>query len=74
MPVVADKWALKDKDMNVNDMLDVWAGNASSLYGEQAVVSTLASYLVLLQKCDVVDALSQARQLWAQRDKSATPF
>ncbi len=35
--------------MNVNDMLDVWAGNASSLYGEQAVLSTLASYLVLLQ-------------------------
>jgi hypothetical protein len=55
-------------------MLDVWAGNASSLYGEQAVLSTLASYLVLLQKCDVADALSQARQLWAQRDKSATPF
>ena len=74
MPVVADKWALKDKDMNVNDMLDVWAGNASNLYGEQAVLSTLASYLVLLQKCDVADALSQARQLWAQRDKSATPF
>ena len=74
MPVLADKWALKDKDMNVNDMLDVWAGKTNSLYGEQAILSTLCSYLVLLQNCDVAEALSQAKQLWLQRDKSALPF
>ncbi|CAB9492685.1 glycosyl transferase family protein [Alteromonas macleodii] len=74
MPVVADKWALKDKDMNVDDMLDVWTGKASSLYGEQAILSTLSSYLVLLHNCGVADALSQARELWSKRQKTAMPF
>tara|TARA_A200000113_G_scaffold71663_2_gene62620 strand:+ start:130 stop:1119 length:990 start_codon:yes stop_codon:yes gene_type:complete len=74
MPVVADKWALKDKDMNVSDMLDVWAGRKNSVYGEQAILSTLASYLVLLQSCDVADALRQARLLWSQRDVTRQPF
>jgi len=74
MPVLADKWALKDKDMKVDDMLDVWAGKANSLYGEQAILSTLASYLVLLKNCAVTDALTQARQLWAERDKQSLPF
>ena len=74
MPVVADKWALKDKTMNARDMLDVWSGKASSLYGEQAILSTLASYLVLLNHCDSGDALVQARNLWAQRNQKALPF
>ncbi len=74
MPVVADKWALKDKDMDVNDMIAVWTGKATSLYGEQAVISSLASYLVLLQRCDVHEALSLARQKWQLRNKASTPF
>lgn len=34
MLVVVDKWVFKDKDMNVNDMFDVWVGNVNSFYGE----------------------------------------
>ena len=74
LPVVSDKWALKDKHMNVEDMLDVWHGSKNSLYGEQAIISTLASYLVLIRQCDVSDALRDARRLWLDRDKSASPF
>ncbi|BFT29145.1 glycosyl transferase family protein [Alteromonas sp. D210916BOD_24] len=74
LPVVADKWALKDKEMNLGDMLALWSGSGQSVYGEQAIISTLASYLVLLESCDIADALVQARQLWRQRNKACKPF
>ncbi len=74
LPVIADKWALKDKDMNAQDMLEVWSGSKHSLYGEQAIISTIASYLLLLEKCEISDALVLARQLWQKRSKLTQPF
>ena len=74
LPVIAKRWALKDKTMAVSDMLDVWHGKANSDYGEQAIVSSLASYLVLLRSIEVKDAIEQANILWHERDKANLPF
>ena len=74
LPVIAKRWALKDKTMAVGDMLAVWHGKAESDYGEQAIISSLASYLVLLRSSEVNDAIEEAKLLWQQRDKASLPF
>ena len=74
LPVIAKRWALKDKTMAVGDMLEVWHGKAESDYGEQAIISSLASYLVLLRSSEVNDAIEEAKLLWQQRDKASLPF
>jgi anthranilate phosphoribosyltransferase len=74
LPVIAEKWAMKDTNMDVNDMLDVWQGHRSHVYGEQAIISTLASYLVLLESREPNDAVAHARELWSTRQKTSTPF
>ena len=60
--------------MAVGDMLEVWHGKAESDYGEQAIISSLASYLVLLRSSEVNDAIEEAKLLWQQRDKASLPF
>ena len=74
LPVVADKWALKDKCMDVQVMVDVWQSKQGHVYGEQAVVATLASYLVLLKNADTADALAEAQHLWQHRKVEILPF
>ena len=74
LPELTEKMALKDTQMNVNDMLAVWRGETSHLYGEQAIHATLVSYLILLEGYDVDEANTLATQMWAKRDKTALPF
>lgn len=74
LPVIADKWALKDTQMNVQTMLDVWHGKSAHTYGEQAIIATLASYLILLEGKTTVDALADAREYWNGRNQQQLPF
>ena len=74
LPELTEKMALKDTQMNVNDMLAVWRGETSHLYGEQAIHATLVSYLILLEGYDVEKANALAAQMWAKRDKANLPF
>jgi anthranilate phosphoribosyltransferase len=74
LPVITEKWALKDTRMDVNDMLEVWQGIRNHVYGEQAIISSLTSYLVLLEKLSPSEALAKAGQLWEARAKSSLPF
>lgn len=74
LPIITEKWALKDTRMDVNDMLEVWQGIRNHVYGEQAIIGTLASYLVLLEQHNTSDAIAKAHALWLKRDKSSLPF
>lgn len=74
LPELSEKMALKDTQMNVNDMLAVWRGDTSHLYGEQAIHATLVSYLILLEGYDVEKASDLATQMWSKRDKAALPY
>ncbi|MDO6565726.1 glycosyl transferase family protein [Alteromonas sp. 1_MG-2023] len=74
LPELTDKMALKDTQMDVNDMLALWRGESTHLYGEQAIQATLVSYLILLENYDFAKANEVATQMWSQRNKTALPF
>ena len=74
IPELVSKCALKDTQMNPNDMLALWRGDRGHYYGEQAIQATLASYLILLKQYSVSQALSIANEMWNQRDKNSLPF
>lgn len=74
LPELAEKMALKDTQMNVHDMLAVWQGVTSHLYGEQAIHATLTSYLVLLKDCELAVAQKEALAMWRCRNTQALPF
>ena len=74
LPAQTQKWALKDTAMDVNDMLKFWRGEIKHAYGEQAVIATLASYLVLLEDISVERGIALALELWNQREATQLPF
>jgi anthranilate phosphoribosyltransferase len=67
-------WSLKDRDLDCSEMLSVWRGEQQHPYGNQAVLGSLAAYLMLLQNLPQEQAFQQAQQLWNSRDKQALPF
>ena len=74
LPAQTQKWALKDTAMDVNDMLKFWRGEIQHAYGQQAVIATLASYLVLLEDISVERGIALALELWNQREATQLPF
>lgn len=73
-PETGERWALKDKMMDVLDLLSVWRGEATHDYGNQAIHATLASFLMLIRSISTEEAKAQATALWEQRDKHSLPF
>lgn len=74
LPEMAQTWAVKDKFMDVKDMLAFWRGEGEHLYGAQAVKASLVSYLMLVKSLNVQEALSLADHFWQERDRQALPF
>lgn len=74
LPALAPRWALKDKAMQVEDLLSYWRGESTHAYGEYAVTSTLASLLMLLKGLPVADAIQEAHTLWQARHHERLPF
>lgn len=74
LPEMAESWALKDKALDVDDMLGVWRGDMQHGYGEQAVHATLTAYLMLLNGSNVEQARAAATDCWNQRPKTVLPF
>ena len=65
---------MKDREMDIADMLAFWRGDIQHQYGEQAVHATLVSYLMLTDSLSSEEAAKQAVTLWQNRDKQALPF
>lgn len=74
LPALAPRWALKDKTMQVEDLLSYWRGESEHAYGEYAVTGTLASFLMLVENLPVNDAVLQAQSLWKTRNSECSPF
>ncbi len=74
LPAFTEKWAMKDREMDIADMLAFWRGDIQHQYGEQAVHATLVSYLMLTDSLSSEEAAKLAVTLWQNRDKQALPF
>lgn len=70
-PRIYQKRLVKDETLDPALLLAFWRGESAHEYGEGAVISTLASLLMLLNKANQqADALLLARDLWERRDRS----
>jgi len=67
-------WAMKERDFAHTTMLAVWQGELVHGYAEQAVIASLAVYLVLLENLTLTAAQERATELWQMRHKQALPF
>ena len=74
LPEMTEKWAMKDREMDIDDMLAFWRGDIEHQYCAQAVHATLVAYLMLSEAQSQDEAKLLARSMWEQRDKAALPF
>ncbi len=74
LPEMTDKWAMKDREMDIDDMLAFWQGDTEHHYGAQAVHATLVAYLMLTESIAREEAVNHANSLWQNRDKTSLPF
>lgn len=63
-----DAWASKPKQLDVQQLVDVWSGS-ESLYAQNAVVGTLAIMLILIENIEWQSAHKKAQGLWQARNK-----
>jgi len=71
-PALLENWQIKPRELNIEELEQLWTGQSDSSYGEAAVVGTLANYLALIGDMDVNQSLNQAKSIWQDRDKQ--PF
>ncbi|HBQ44033.1 MAG TPA: glycosyl transferase family protein [Thiomicrospira sp.] len=67
LPAIIDRNA-RPKEWKVEDVLNLWQGKSSDLYGKHAVIATTAVALMLLENITIEPSLVKARQLWEARD------
>lgn len=60
----------KPKTLDCQVLKEFWRGEQVSPYGTNAVIGTLATMLVLLEKVHWQDALKQADDIWQNRSKT----
>lgn len=73
-PALVNHFALKDKQMNIHDMLAFWRGEIAHKYAQQAIHATLASYIILLENVGLEQARKRADELWSNRNRHTLPF
>lgn len=68
---IYEQRVVKDAELEIEKLLQLWRGDIEHEYGHGAVISTLAATLVLLNKSDSQNnAIDLASQMWQQRDKT----
>ncbi|MCW8885830.1 MAG: glycosyl transferase family protein [Motiliproteus sp.] len=75
---VDDEWPrffnqreVKDKDLDVQDLLRFWRGDIENSYGEAAVIQTMAVCLKLMGRAsNVTEAVELAEGIWSDRNRS----
>lgn len=73
IPSLLDNWQIKPKELDPLELAQFWRGEFDFEYGQQAVVGSLSSYLILIEGLNFEQAKSQAEQLWKNRDKENWP-
>ncbi|MEH6444879.1 MAG: glycosyl transferase family protein [Oceanospirillaceae bacterium] len=70
-PRIYDKREVKASELEVNDLIQLWRGDITHIYGQGAVISTLAATLVLLGvSSEINEAQLKAKNIWESRDKA----
>jgi anthranilate phosphoribosyltransferase len=65
-----EAWSIKDKQLDVSQLVQYWQGELDHPYAFNAVVGSLAIMLVLSEKRQWPAAYDRAKELWSQRDKN----
>jgi len=69
-PELLPQRQIKPTELNPTELKSMWRGELEFEYGQQAVIGSLASYLMLMQLADDnQSALTLAQQMWQNRDK-----
>ena len=69
-PELLEQRQIKPRELNPIELEKVWTGELEFEYATQAIVGTLASYLLLMEKAgNPEQALTLARQMWEKRSK-----
>jgi len=65
------QWAFKDKSLDIDEMRKLFNGTISHAYGEAAVLGTLASILMLINKESYPNCVKAASAMWDSRNKAS---
>lgn len=57
----------RSKEWDLDDLVKLWSGEGKEQYGMQAVISTAAVALMLMESLDSSQALTKATQFWLNR-------
>lgn len=68
-PILLAQWQVKPRELNPQALVEVWTETTEDAYAHQAVIGTLATYLVQLNNIDVTEALAQAKNIWLARNR-----
>jgi anthranilate phosphoribosyltransferase len=63
-------WQMKPRKLDANALLTSWQGEETHPYGENSVLSTLTSVLILVEGMPQSDAIQKASRLWQRRNKA----
>ncbi|MBU2918210.1 glycosyl transferase family protein [Psychrosphaera sp. F3M07] len=67
-PTLLPNWQIKPRSLTPDELRQCWTGELQFEYGQQAIIGTIACYLTLLDSIDVEQALTKAKQMWAERN------
>lgn len=69
-PALLNNRAVKPKTLELENLKQLWRGTCEDIYGEAAVINTLAIALYTMTKTNQrEDALNQAQEMWSSRAK-----
>lgn len=63
-------WEMKPRKLDVNALIRNWQGEQAHPYGENSVLSTLTSVLILVERIPQPEAIQKASRLWQQRNRA----
>lgn len=68
-PTLLEQWQIKPRELTPHALVDVWTEATHDAYAQRAIVGTLATYLVQAKDIEVAQALTQAQDIWRNRDR-----
>ncbi|AWB66905.1 glycosyl transferase family protein [Saccharobesus litoralis] len=72
LPIMLEKWQIKPRELSSVELADFWRlstaeQQAQNPYGYAAVIATLSSFLILIEKLDFESAQQKALSVWQAR-------
>lgn len=66
-PALLESWQIKPRELDCQELEQLWLGELDFDYGTQAVIGTIASILALLEPLSSEQALASAKEIWHNR-------